>query len=208
MSTTLIINAGEFSPIPQDLEYDYVIACDAGYDNACKLGIKPDFIIGDFDSYKGDPDKDIADIPVKKFDVMKDDTDCMLAIKHAIRHGATKIILACSLGGRIDHIMANIQSMSYVAARGLVCELYSDTEYMVILNNGEISLPAEEGYAFSVFALSDYVKGLTIKGSLYNVKDYTLENTFPLGLGNSWVEDNAIISAREGQLLVIKSKLN
>lgn len=207
MNTVLIINAGDFSPIPKDLKYDYVIACDAGYTNAQKLGITPDLIIGDFDSYEGNPDTDFGDIPVRKYNVMKDDTDCMLAIKHAIQKGADKIILACSLGGRMDHLIANIQGMSYVASRGITCELVSTTDYMVILTNGSLTLPADDEYSISVFSLTDSCKGVTIKGALYSIANYTLENTFPLGLGNAWVDKEISISVKEGQLLIIKSKL-
>ena len=50
MSTCLIISGGDFSPIPGKIEYDYVIACDHGYDHARNLKIKTDLIVGDFDS--------------------------------------------------------------------------------------------------------------------------------------------------------------
>ena len=50
MKTCLIISGGEFNALPSDLQFDYVIACDHGFDHAKKLGINPDILIGDFDS--------------------------------------------------------------------------------------------------------------------------------------------------------------
>lgn len=209
MSTALIINAGEYSPIPKNLEYDYIIACDAGYNNAIKMDLKPDLIIGDFDSYKGDAGKDFGDIPVQKYNVMKDDTDSMLAIKKAIFLGHTHIIQACSLGGRMDHTIANIQSMSYIAERGLTGEILSENETMCILKgNTSCTFEKKEGYSFSVFSLTNKSTGVCISGALYNVNDIILENTFPLGLGNSWVDDKITVSVKQGQLLIIESKIN
>ena len=83
MNTCLIISGGEFAPLPLDLKYDYVIACDHGYDYAIRLGITPDLIIGDFDSCDTDVTS-INEIPVETFPVAKDDTDTMLAVKCAI----------------------------------------------------------------------------------------------------------------------------
>lgn len=208
MSTALIINAGDYSPLPDNIKYDFVIACDAGYENAKKLGITPDLIIGDFDSYKGDPETDFGDIQVSKYNVMKDDTDCMLAIKRAILLGHTHIILACSLGGRMDHTIANIQSMAYVVSRGLECEIITSQEYMKVITDSTITIPKEEGYSLSLFSLSDTCTGLTISGSLYDVSNITLENSFPLGLGNTWVKNRITVSVKKGQLLIIKSKIN
>lgn len=208
MKTVLIITGGDYSPIPDNLKYDYVIACDAGYNNAIKLGIKPDLVMGDFDSYEGNPECDIQDIPIKRFKVMKDDTDTMLAIKQAIVQGCTNIILACALGGRMDHLFANIQSMAYVASRGLECSLYSANEYMTTLTEGETVIPRDDKCAFSVFALTDKVTGLSIEGSAYDVKNAELENTFPLGACNKWNSDQIKVSIQSGILLIVKSNLN
>ena len=46
-----------FSAVPVEPEMsvylqpgDFIVACDAGYRNAAKLGARPDLIVGDFDS--------------------------------------------------------------------------------------------------------------------------------------------------------------
>ena len=75
----LIISGGDYSPIP-DLSCDYVIACDRGYLHAEKMGIRPDLILGDFDSAPVPDGK----IQVEQYPVRKDDTDTMLAVKKAL----------------------------------------------------------------------------------------------------------------------------
>ncbi|MBP5453453.1 MAG: thiamine diphosphokinase, partial [Lachnospiraceae bacterium] len=97
MKNCLIISGGEFNSLPSDFEYDYCIACDHGFDHAKKLGIKPDLLIGDFDSLESIKD-DFKDVPVQSFDTRKDDTDTMLAIKHALSLGYKHIVLTCALG--------------------------------------------------------------------------------------------------------------
>ncbi len=59
---------------------DYVIACDGGYAHAVESGVRPDLVVGDFDSYDGrlDPTLKIVRVPCEK-----DDTDTMLARLHA-----------------------------------------------------------------------------------------------------------------------------
>ena len=47
----LIVSGGELCPLPEALRAaQYVIACDRGYAYAAQWGIKPDLVIGDFDS--------------------------------------------------------------------------------------------------------------------------------------------------------------
>lgn len=209
MKTCLIISGGEFSPLPNYIQYEYVIACDKGYENALKLGIKPDFVIGDFDSYKVNPKEAFGDLPVSIHPVMKDDTDTMLAVKEAISKGYTHIIICCALGGRMDHTLANIQSMSYIAKNNVYAELISSSEYMAILNGPcTKSFEKEEDRSFSLFALSDICNGVSISGSHYDVKDITLESSFPLGFGNSWKENKITVCIKTGILLVVMSDMS
>ena len=58
-------NLAELLPDPE--EY-FVICADGGYAQAVEAGIKPDLIIGDLDSYKGDIPKDV---PIEKLPVEK-----------------------------------------------------------------------------------------------------------------------------------------
>jgi len=205
MSTCLIISGGDYSPLPQNLSYDYVIACDHGYDNAIKLDIIPNLIMGDFDSYMGDSYNDFGNIPVLRFSVMKDDSDTMLAIKKAIALGYDDIIIACALGGRMDHTIANIQSMTYAASNKVSCTILSEKECLKTFTGPSITLKKKEGYSLSLFSLSDSCSGLSIKGAKYNADNISLYNNFPLGLSNEWEEENVILELDSGILLIVES---
>jgi len=214
MKKCLIISGGDYSPIPGKITYDCCIACDKGYEYALRAQIVPDVVIGDFDSYEGDIYGDIAKVDTKinvmRHPVEKDDTDTMLAIKQAVSMGCDHIIIVCALGGRLDHTIANIQSMAYAASRGCVCELYSDKEYMKALSSPrehEIILEKKENTSLSLFSLSDKCTNLSIKGAKYETKGVTLTNDFPLGLGNSWVSDEVSVSFDQGTLLLVESAM-
>jgi len=204
MKTCLIISGGDFSPLPDNLEYDFSIACDHGYDHARRLKIKPDLIVGDFDSCNSEM-SEFGDIPVQAFPVQKDDSDTMLAIRYALSAGYKHIIITCALGGRMDHTIANIQSMTFVASHGGDCELISTSEYLRTFTGGLISLPRKDGYSLSVYSLSDKCTHLSITGSAYDCDDITITNTFPLGLSNYWKSDSVSIKMSDGILLIVES---
>lgn len=212
MKTALIISGGEFCQIPAEIEYEYVIACDKGAFYARMLKITPDIIMGDFDSFEGDIHKEFENIHIETFPVMKDDTDTMLAIKHAFKMGFEHIVIACALGGQMDHTIANLQSLAYIAGNGGVGEIISDREHITTLAACEqatnsITVSRRGGFSLSLFSLTDKCDGLSIKGAKYNADNITLTNTFPLGHGNSFVEDTVEISIQSGILLIVESKL-
>lgn len=203
--TCLIISGGQFCELPAGIEYDYVIACDHGYNHAKQLNITPDLIIGDFDSYIGTIDE-ATDISIEKHPVMKDDSDTMLAIKHALSKGYNNIIIICAMGGRFDHSYANIQSMAYVANHGGTCTLYADKDIMQVLSGpNTISINKKTSYSLSLFSVTDTCTDLCISGSSYDVKNVELTNTFPLGLSNHIEAESAQISIGSGILLIVQS---
>ncbi|MCR4749191.1 MAG: thiamine diphosphokinase [Lachnospiraceae bacterium] len=204
MKTCLIISGGDYSPLPDNIKFDYSIACDHGYDHARRLKIKPDLIVGDFDSCATDA-SEYEDIPVKTFPPQKDDSDTMLAIRYALSAGYRHIIICCALGGRLDHTLANIQSMAFVAQHGGDCELVSTSEYLRTFTGGVLNLPRKDGYSLSVYALSNNCSHVSISGSAYDCEDITITNYFPLGLSNYWKSDNVTVKMSDGILLIVES---
>ncbi|MBR4172936.1 MAG: thiamine diphosphokinase, partial [Clostridia bacterium] len=111
-----IIAGGEFSPFCEIERADFIIACDKGYGYAKEQGIIPHLVIGDFDSYKGDIPKDI---PTTLLPCEKDETDTMAAFSYAVKNGFDTVFLYCALGGRLDHLLGNLQAAEYAAKSGL-----------------------------------------------------------------------------------------
>ena len=202
--TCLIISGGDFSPFPSEMPVlDYVIACDRGYEYAQRLGLIPDVIIGDFDS---SPQPD-TEIPVHVHPVRKDDTDTMLAVRHALEKGFRQILICCALGGRLDHAFANIQSLAFAAQAGAVARIVSEDTCITVFSGGCMTFPRREGRSFSCFALSDTCTGVSIQGAEFACNGLDISNRFPIGVSNVWREDEIRVSCDTGILAVIESKL-
>ena len=202
--TCLIVSGGDFSPLPEGLTpFNYVVACDRGYEYAQRLGLTPDVILGDFDS-SAQPD---TDIPTHVHPVMKDDTDTMLAIRHALEKGFRDISLCCALGGRFDHAYANLQSLAFAAERGAVGRILAADTVITAFPAGCRSFPRRDGWSFSCFALSDACTGVSIRGAKFGCEGAELTNRFPIGVSNVWTADEITLRAGTGLLMVIESRL-
>ena len=199
----LIISGGEYSPIFDISDIDYIIACDRGYEYAQKMGLKPDLIIGDFDSAP----VPVTDIEVLQFPAHKDDTDTMLAVKYALDKGYDNIVICCAFGERFDHAFANIQTGAYIAGRGALVRLTGAGTEAVIFKNSMHSVARKIGWSLSVFALSDKCEGVSIDGTEYTCSNISLSNTFPLGVSNAWNSESAQIEVKNGIVMVVQSKM-
>ncbi len=204
MKPCLIISGGRQGPIPELYKNSYVIACDKGVAYAQAQGVAPDLVMGDFDSYGGPLPQGAEAI---RLPPEKDDTDTMFAVKTALERGFTDLTLCCALGGRLDHLYANLQAAAYAAGQGARCVIADEENWITVLKDGSMLLPRREGFSLSLFAVSDTCQGVTVTGAKYPLKNAVLTNSFPLGVSNEWAEEEAVVEVREGTLLVILSKL-
>ena len=201
----VIVSGGDFSPAeglrPGE---DFVIACDRGYTYCGRLGLKPDLLISDFDSYDGPVD---ASVPVNAFASEKDDTDTMLAVRCALERGFDEVLLCCALGGRLDHLIANLQALVFAREHGMRASLRSEETEVTVLINERLVLPRREGWSLSVFAFGGPCRGVSIRGAKYPLEDAEILPSFPIGVSNQWAGEQAEISVADGTLLVILSRL-
>ncbi len=206
MKRCVIVGGGEIQDFTYDRkliqEGDFIIAADRGLTRCRQMGVKPHLLLGDFDSYEGVIDKDI---PVMEYPVEKDDTDTMLAIKTALEKGYDDLLLLGMTGGRLDHSIANIQSVVYAAVHGAKAAIAEEELYISALCGGqEAVIPNREGFTVSVFAHSDKCSGVCLRDLYYPLEDGELVNTFPLGVSNHFLPGkDAKISIKEGIALII-----
>lgn len=206
MKRCIIFTGGKPEPrIPDGLNADgaLIIAADSGYKNCKKLGFVPDLAVGDYDSLGFIP----KDCEKLKFPKEKDDTDLMLAVREAIKRGCTDITVLGALGGRFDHIFANVQALAYIRSRGAWGRILTCYEQIMLVTAGEYTIRAKEKYSLSLFAYSETVKGLTISGVKYPLYSEEIDNAFPIGISNEITDEAARISFDEGQLLIVQSRL-
>lgn len=201
MKRCFIFAAGTFfglreKPRPGDL----VIAADAGYRVCLELGIVPDLLLGDFDSMEQPEDfANICRVPVEK-----DDTDTMLAVKTAIENGCEEVFLYGGTGGkRLDHTIANIQTLLYLRRRGVRGWLYDNDFVWTVIENEGLTIRREVEWGLcSVFCLGDRAEGIDLIGFQYPLKDGSLTTEFPLGVSNHMLEEEATVAVRSGALTI------
>lgn len=206
MKRCVIIGGGEIKNFAYDRKLirqdDFIIAADRGYARCQQMNIKPSLLLGDFDSYDGLIPEDC---PVMEYPVEKDDTDTMLAIKVALERGFEELLLLGMCGGRLDHTIANIQSVVYAAVHGAKAAMMDEDLYITALCGGqEVTVPNREGFVLSVFAHSDRCRGVTLTDLYYPLEDGEISNTFPLGVSNHFLPGkDAKIFLKEGIAVII-----
>ena len=203
MKRCLIVVGGDYAPIGPVEKDDFVLACDRGYAWCAREGIVPDLILGDFDSYPGALPREL---PVLRYPVEKDDTDAMLAVRWAHEQGFDAVRLVCCFGGRLDHLLSNVQTLEYASALGMEAEAEDDDTLLRILRPGTYRLPYQKNRSLSLLALTETVGGLTVRGAKYEVEGVTLRRPTTLGQSNAFVTD-VELSFRSGVLALVCCRL-
>lgn len=183
---------------------DYFVVCaDGGYETAMKFGIKPDFIVGDFDSAKVVPSKAMHKIRVLPEE--KDFTDTMYAALAAYELGYKSfVMLGCSGGDREDHTIANYNVMMYLMRKGCSAVMVDDNSKRFILGKSRLKLNEQKGSLVSVFPFGSLDCMLTYKGLKYDLKNCILKAGDTLmGVSNEIIDDEAEITVHNGFALVI-----
>lgn len=182
---------------------DFIICADGGFAIAKNAHIAPDLIIGDFDSLKISLPESIETITLP---VMKDDTDTGVCVDYALTAGADEILILGGLGGRLDHTLANLQTLAKVSKNNIPITIKSEKNSVSILSNGKTSIRNEPQYKISLLSYSEKCTGVTISGVLYPLENATLTNQYPIGVSNEFTNDYAHISVENGTLLIVLSK--
>lgn len=201
MKRCFIFSAGSFYGIKTKPENDdIIIAADAGYKYCFNENIKPDLILGDFDS---------SDVPqnfsnLLFFPVEKDDTDTMLAVKEGLKRGCTEFFIYGGTGGeRLDHTFANIQTLIYLADHNAHGFLFDKNFIFTAIKNESITIEKTvENGIISNFCFGENAKGVTLTGVQYPLLNAELSTGFPLGVGNHFAEDKATVTVKNGTLVV------
>ena len=183
-----------------DTKDAFVIAADSGYNRCVENNIAPDLLVGDMDSIKG---SDASDIPIVRAPCEKDDTDTMLAIKIGFERGYRDFVLTGVTGGkRLDHTLAAISSLEYIADHGGEGCIIDSSCKMFVQTEGTRRYEGRGAGYISVFSLTDSSR-LAMRGLKYGGEDITVTRDFPLGVSNNFREEYGEIQVYEGKILVI-----
>ena len=182
----------------------YILCADSGLHLAERLSLAPDLVLGDFDSLGGVPEN----LPHITVPVEKVDTDTMLAARVALEKGFRDIRIYGAFGGRLDHTLANLQTLEFLRSAGADAVLVGTGNLAFLMQAGETRrIPRREGWTLSLFAWSEQCTDVSAAGVYYPLEHGTLTRSFPLGVSNHVTAEEAVITCGSGVLLVICSQL-
>ena len=200
-----IVGAGEdfgldFQPRAEDL----VIAADGGYRRLKEAGIVPQLVIGDFDSLGAAPEEEQV-ITLPK---VKDITDTWAAIQLGKERGYRRFFLYGCTGERIEHTLANIQTVADLVRDGMEGCLLDRTQVITAISGGTVEFGPERSGFLSVFAYTDRCTGVTLKGLKYELDQAELTNRFPLGVSNEFLGKQSSVTIETGTAILVYDRKN
>lgn len=215
MNRTLIITGGYIdiewaSEWLTHNKFDYCIAADSGLSYADKLGVRVDYLLGDYDSV----DKNILEqykenVDFKVYPREKDYTDTHLAIITAINNGADDIYILGATGTRMDHTLTNIGNMKAALDKGIDCHIVDKHNYIYMVSDKTcthiIKKDEQYGNYVSVFPMSEEVI-LTLEGFKYKLDKYILKQGLSICQSNEIEENNAKITIHKGLAVIFETR--
>ena len=185
-------------------EGDMTVAADSGWNNAELLGIKPQVLLGDFDSIGREKLPDAAEI--LQVPPEKDRTDTQLAVDLALSRGADDFFIIGGLSGRLDHTLSNLSVLEYLGekrAHAVITDGFNRARYLE--NTGALIARSEYTY-LSLVAVSDTVKGVSVDGCKYPLKNAKLTRGCQWTVSNEITGNCALVEVRRGAVYLIESK--
>lgn len=162
-----------------NIKEKYIICADGGY-NSLPQGIIPSIILGDMDSI-GEIPPGIENIVIPK---VKDYTDGEFAIRYAARlQGVEKIYIYGALGGRADHILANIGLLKIAYSLGKKAFIV-DKETLITYENKDVNYEVSKGDIISILADELGVRLNKGEGLFYKLNDLELNPFESRGISN------------------------
>ena len=213
----IIFANGEF-PDPQcarDMLHpdDLIIAADGGTGHALAAGVVPHVIVGDLDSLSPDERARVEAVgsQVVRFSPRKDETDLELALHHAVRQGATEIVILAALGGRLDQTIANLLLLALPELNGLDVRIVEGAQTAFLIRDrrdgrggrGEPLIEGQPGDTVSLIPLGGDAVGVTAEGLEWPLQEDTLRFGPARGVSNVLTAEQVRVRVRRGLLLCV-----
>lgn len=207
MARCVIIGAANIENYERAKSYlnedDFCIFCDGGLKHQEALGIKPDLIIGDFDSYSKENALSQG-IETIVLPCEKDDTDTVFAVKEGLGRGFSDFLLLGVIGQRLDHTLGNVSILLMLDGAGKCGTIVDDYSEMSIVGERPTYIEGSFSY-FSVLNISGTAQGIRIEDAKYPLENAEIACDYQYGISNEVLPGGcAEVSVAEGSLLLIK----
>ena len=185
----------------------FVVACDHGFDALSSCDIRPDLMIGDFDSVEGDlsalkeASKEMITLPTEK-----DLTDLQAACEEVIKRGYESVTILGATGGRLDHTLGNLALLPFLLKQGVTATIM-DEKNRVRYTEDRLTLSKEDSYGkyVSLIPAGGKAEGITLSGFHYPLCNETLYFADTRGVSNEIKDETAEITVSSGGLYVLET---
>ena len=181
--------------------FDRLICADGGADSALRLGLTPDFIIGDLDSISKETIKIFKNTSQILQYKRQNDTDVEKCLKFAIKNKFDEALLIGVTGNRLDHTICNL---------GIVLKYFSKIKISLLAENsylkpytGDIRLKTQKGEIISLYGFDKKTK-ITSRGLKYPLKNISLPFGEKESTSNVSTSNSVQLKIRNGIIFIIR----
>ncbi|WP_291632748.1 thiamine diphosphokinase [Clostridium sp.] len=184
----------------------FLIGADSGANCLYDYNIKPNLLVGDFDSI----DKKVLEYFKKNNCIIdiypeeKDFTDTEIAVEKALCMKPKEIVFLGCTGSRVDHLLGNIGMLKICLENGIKACIKDENNNIRLIDAGT-TLKGTVGDTFSVQSYGDEIIGLTIEGAKYPLNDYNLKVGQSITISNEFAAPLVQLKFKAGTLMIILS---
>jgi thiamine pyrophosphokinase len=185
------------------------VGVDRGTLTLLQAGITPVRAFGDFDSISGEELETLyqSSIPLSTFVAEKDATDLELALDWALIQEPEHCYLVGATGGRLDHMLVNIQFLIKGIGSSTKVHLLDQQNRVTLLEPGAYNIVKRPEFNYiSLIAYTPEVRGLTLEGFKYPLNNQTLMWGSSLCVSNELHVPQGVLQFKQGLLLLIYSR--
>jgi thiamine pyrophosphokinase len=201
MKALIVLQGGGFVRDTED--FDLVICADSGIIPLMESSRWPDLLVGDLDSLSSEHIKRIkeAGVEIIAYSPDKDRTDGEIALKTALDRGATTVVLAGGVNGRIDHIYSSFHLLFRIP-EGIESELRFGPDIVYLLRGGEELTVRNHGSVISVIPATEG-SVVTESGFKWELISEPLPLGSTRGIHNELKRETGRISVKRGNVFVM-----
>ncbi len=195
------------------MPFDYCMAVDSGLNAVDALGLKVDYILGDYDSVSSEVlARYRHTVETVAFPREKDYTDTELSIKAVLelmKGGGGRVTYLGATGTRLDHTLANLGLLLQLDGTGVEgCLVDRHNRIRLLCGGGHLELKQNEqfGRFISFLPLGDGVQGLTVSGVRYPLENRDIPIGVSLCVSNEITGEVMKASLGAGRLLVFETR--
>lgn len=178
----------------------FVVALDGAYNRLQRMGVKPQLVIGDFDSLQDyEPLPDVSYIKLEE----QDTTDLEKALNWLEENDYKDVNVLWATGKRLDHTLNNLSILGMYPSLNVV--LYDDHSKAYMIPN-RFSKHFQKGEQLSLLPLGT-VEGIATQNLKYPLDKEALTLGHRSGNSNEVLKDGLVeIAYEQGKLVLIESR--